>query len=66
MGLDPADKGVKVANYCLNLQREVEVIAHSCGVSNARRLERSHVRIVCPDGISRPLNELYPAGDASV
>lgn len=62
-GLDPADKGVKVANYCLNMQHDVEVIAHSCGVPHVRRLRRFHVRIVCPDGMSRPLSELYPTDD---
>jgi len=62
-GLDPADKAVKVANYCLNLRHEVEVIAHSCGVPHPRRLKRFHVRMVCPDGVSRPLSELYPTND---
>ncbi|PNG25276.1 FMN-binding glutamate synthase family protein [Methylocella silvestris] len=62
-GLDPADKAVRVANYCRNLRRDVEVIAHSCGVSHPRRLKRFHVRIVCPDGVSRPLSELYPTDD---
>lgn len=59
-GLDPTDKAVRVANYCANLKHDVEVIAHSCGVPHPRRLRRFHVRIVCPDGTSRPLNELYP------
>jgi glutamate synthase domain-containing protein 2 len=64
-GLDPADKAVKAANYCLNLRHDVEVIAHSCGVPHPRRLKRFHVRIVCPDGLSRPLIDLYPTGDSS-
>jgi len=62
-GLDPTDKAVRVANYCLNLRHDVEVIAHSCGVPHPRRLKRFHVRIVCPDGISRPLSDLYPTDD---
>jgi hypothetical protein len=62
-GLDPADKAVRVASYCRNLRHDVEVIAHSCGVPHPRRLRRFHVRIVCPDGLSRPLNELYPTDD---
>ena len=62
-GLNPADKAVKVANYCLNLRHDVEVIAHSCGVPHPRRLRRFHVRLVCPDGQSRPMNELYPTDD---
>ena len=59
----PADKAVRVASYCRNLRHDVEVIAHSCGVPHPRRLRRFHVRIVCPDGVSRPLNELYPTND---
>jgi hypothetical protein len=64
-GLDPADKAVRVASYCANLRHDVEVIAHSCGVAHPRRLKRFHVRIVCPDGVSRPLSELYPTDDPS-
>lgn len=60
MGLDPTDKAVRVASYCRNLKHDVETIAHSCGVPHARRLRRFHVRMVCPDGMSRPLDELYP------
>lgn len=63
MGLDPTDKAVRVASYCKNLKHDVEVIAHSCGVPHARRLRRFHVRMVCPDGTSRPLNELYPVNE---
>ncbi len=59
-GLDPEEKAVRVANYCKNLVHEVETIAHSCGVSEPRRLRRFHVRIVQDDGRSVPLNELYP------
>ena len=62
-GLDPTDKAVRVANYCGNLRHDVEVIAHSCGVPHPRRLRRFHVRIVCPDGVSRPMSELYPTND---
>lgn len=59
-GLDPEDKKVKVANYCMNLRHEVEVIAHSCGVSEPRRLRRMHVRVVQNNGRSLPMIELYP------
>ena len=62
-GLNPADKAVRVANYCRNMRHDVEVIAHSCGVPHPRRLRRFHVRIVGPDGVSRPLNELHPTQD---
>jgi len=35
-GLDPADKSVRVAHYVRNMLHEVGVIAHSCGVREAR------------------------------
>jgi hypothetical protein len=38
---------------------EVGMIAHSCGVSHFRDLERSHARIVKDNGMSVPLDELY-------
>jgi glutamate synthase domain-containing protein 2 len=59
-GLDPADKSGKVANYCRNLVHEVETIAHSCGVSEPRKLRRYHVRLVQADGRSLPLDVLHP------
>jgi glutamate synthase domain-containing protein 2 len=59
-GLDPAEKAVRVANYGAKLEKEVGVIAHSCGVSNPRAFRRYHCRIVQADGRSIPMNELYP------
>lgn len=62
-GLDPADKSVKVANFCKNLIHEVEVISHSCGVGRPRLLKRKHVRIMQSDGTSVPMDERYPYKD---
>ncbi len=59
-GLDPTNKAVRVKNFVEQMRKEVGVIAHSCGVPEPRRLKRFHVRLVCPDGRSRPLDELYP------
>lgn len=63
-GLNPADKSVKVANFCKNLVHEVEVISHSCGVGRPRLLKRKHVRIMQSNGTSVPMDELYPYKDA--
>jgi glutamate synthase domain-containing protein 2 len=59
-GLNPAGKSVRVANYVARLEKEVGIIAHSCGVPNPRALRRYHCRIVQADGRSIPMNELYP------
>lgn len=63
-GLDPTDKAVRVANYCKNMVKEVESIAHSCGVPEPRRLRRFHVRILQNNGLtSLPMYELFPTDD---
>ena len=59
-GLDPMDKSERVANYVRHLVEEVGMIAHSCGVTEPRLLERRHCRIVGADARSIPLDELYP------
>ncbi len=59
-GLVPADKAVRVANYATNLMQEVGVIAHSCGVREARELQRRHAHIINDRGIPEPLHILYP------
>ncbi|MDA0655320.1 MAG: FMN-binding glutamate synthase family protein [Proteobacteria bacterium] len=64
-GLNPADKSVRVANYCQNLVHEVEVIAHSCGVGEPRQLRRYHVRIVQANGSSVSLDQLQPWPDSA-
>ena len=59
-GLDVTDKAERVRRYAEHMQHEIEVIAHSCGVPEPRRLKRMHCRVVVPDGRSVPLDELYP------
>lgn len=59
-GLNPELKAIRVANYARNMTKEVSTIAHSCGVSRPRELKRQHARIVQENGLSVPLDELYP------
>jgi glutamate synthase domain-containing protein 2 len=59
-GLVPKTKAERVANYARGLIHEVEVMAHSCGVTEPRALRRHHVRIVQPNGRSVPMDELWP------
>jgi glutamate synthase domain-containing protein 2 len=54
------EKYLRVANYCNGMNREIDMIAHSCGVRHARELRREHVRIVQPNHQSIALNMLYP------
>jgi len=59
-GLVVEDKFRKVARYAKGVVHEVEMIAHSVGVSEPRLMRRRHVRIVQPDGTSVPMHELFP------
>lgn len=59
-GLDVEEKSERVANYIRNMNYEVGVLAHSCGVSDPRELKRHHVRMVVENGRSVALDELYP------
>jgi glutamate synthase domain-containing protein 2 len=59
-GLVPEVKADRVANYHNHLVYEVEMIAHSCGVTEPRKLKRKHCAIVVEGSRSIPLNILYP------
>ena len=59
-GLVVEDKAARVASYCRNMNREIEMSAHSCGLRDARGLAREHVRIVQASGHSVALDVLFP------
>jgi glutamate synthase domain-containing protein 2 len=59
-GLVVEEKYLRVANYCRNMNKEIDMIAHSCGLRHARELRREHVRIVQSANQSIALNMLYP------
>ncbi len=59
-GLVVEEKYQRVASYCRNMNKEIDMIAHSCGVRHARGLTREHVRIVKTANVSVALSTLYP------
>ena len=59
-GLVVEEKYIRVANYCRNMNKEIDMIAHSCGLRHARELRREHVRIVQTANQSIALNMLHP------
>jgi glutamate synthase domain-containing protein 2 len=63
-GLVVDEKYLRVANYCRNMNREIDMIAHSCGCRHARELRREHVRIVQTANQSVAMNMLYPYPDS--
>ncbi len=59
-GLVVEEKYLRVANYCTNMNKDIDMIAHSCGLTHAREFRREHVRLVQQGGMSQALNMLYP------
>jgi len=59
-GLVVEEKYIRVAQYCENMNKEIDMIAHSCGLKHAREFRREHVRIVQEGGQSVALNMMYP------
>jgi glutamate synthase domain-containing protein 2 len=59
-GLVAEQKSSRVANYIHNMEYEVGMIAHSCGVKSPRELNRIHARMVQEDGHSVPMSKLWP------
>ncbi len=59
-GLVVQEKLLRVANYAMNVNKEINLIAHSCGLRHAREFRREHVRIVETAGKSVALNVIYP------
>jgi glutamate synthase domain-containing protein 2 len=64
-GLVVEEKDQRVANYAAGMNKEIDMIAHSCGCRHARELKREHVRIVQTAGHSQALNILYPYPEAN-
>ena len=59
-GLVIEDKAKRVANYAHWVNVEIDKLAHSCGLSNAREFRREHVRLVQSAYKSRAMDDLYP------
>jgi glutamate synthase domain-containing protein 2 len=59
-GLVVEEKYLRVANYARNMNKEIDMIAHSCGLKHARELRREHVRVVRSAYESVALNILCP------
>ncbi|MDE2390891.1 MAG: FMN-binding glutamate synthase family protein [Rhodospirillales bacterium] len=45
-GLDPTDKAVRVSRYALKMRDEVEIIAHSCGLTDASKFAPKYVTAI--------------------
>ncbi len=65
-GLDPADKAVKVANYSLALERDLQLVTHACGLTHPGELHRGHVAVNVSPGVRQPASQLFPYPDTAV
>jgi glutamate synthase domain-containing protein 2 len=63
-GLVVQEKRLRVAQYATGMNKEIDMIAQSCGCRQARELRREHVRVVQSAGQSVALNILYPYPEA--
>ena len=59
-GLVVEEKYLRVANYATGMNKEIDMIAHSCGLRHAREFRREHVRIVRSPVESIAFNKLHP------
>ncbi|WP_317931479.1 FMN-binding glutamate synthase family protein [Halioxenophilus sp. WMMB6] len=59
-GLDPQEKSERVYHYATTMVKEVGVLAHSCGVTDPRSLNRHHLQIINETGLPEPMTDLYP------
>jgi hypothetical protein len=58
-GLVAEQKSLRLKNTINSMIKEIDLIAHSCGVRSPRGLNRSHARLVQEIGCSIMLSELY-------
>jgi glutamate synthase domain-containing protein 2 len=59
-GLNVEDKGERVYQFANKMMYEVGMIAHSCGVTQARQLSREHTQIINEQGIPMEMLDLFP------
>ena len=59
-GLVVPEKAKRVANYAHWLNVEVDKLAHSCGLRNAREFRREHIRVVLDANRSESFASLWP------
>lgn len=62
-GLVPEVKSDRVANYAKGIIKDVEIIAHSCGVREPRELRRHHMRLVRENGQTALMSTVFPRPD---
>lgn len=65
-GLNIELKAQRIANYAKWVNEEVDILAHSCGLTNANAFSREHARIVDTADKSIPMDVLHPYPEGSL
>ncbi len=58
-GLEPTDKAARLANYVVNLRKELIRLSHACGVHHPGLLDADHMEVLDGSFGSRPLREVF-------
>lgn len=58
-GLDPTDKGARLANYIVTVRKELTRLSHACGVAHPGLLSADHMEILDEQFRSRALSEVF-------
>ncbi|BCE01852.1 FMN-binding glutamate synthase family protein [Marinicellulosiphila megalodicopiae] len=58
-GLVVEDKAERVYSYAKNMNKEINMMAHSCGLTQPREFRRAHCVIIDSNGKAKNLDELY-------
>jgi hypothetical protein len=56
----PHGQGVRVRNYALALERDLQMIIHACGLTHPGQLHRGHVIMNISPGVRKSLVDLFP------
>ena len=59
-GLVVEEKYLRVAHYAQMMNKEIDMIAHACGLQHTRQFTREHVRVVQTADRSEAMITLYP------
>jgi glutamate synthase domain-containing protein 2 len=58
-GLDPTNKSARLANYIVNLRKELTRLSHACGVAHPGLLTTNHMEILDGAFGGRPLHDVF-------
>jgi hypothetical protein len=55
-----ADKAVRVRNYALALESDLQMITHACGLTHPSQMNRTYLAMNVSPGVRKSLAEIYP------